>query len=307
VDATRVAADVDRRTFIVGGLSMAALLAACGSDDGASDVTTPRTRMVTDSRGTSEVPVAPQRVAALVGSAEIDVMLLGLDPVFSGTYAEGWVDLPEGVVTSDLVPPSVEAVAGSKPDLLIGWHWLSEDAAWVSLGEVAPAVTLPDSGADWRAVFTLVADAVNRADKGAEVLATFDARVADLRARFADREPIRVALVGSFAPGTFWWWEPGYDTNLHMASVGIEIDGPAERGRDLSYERLDELTAPWIILTGSPGSEDGTDDLMASPLWAGLPAVQADHVVVVDRDLWGGAGVMWAHRLLDELERIFLS
>ena len=129
---------------------MAALLAACGGEDGQSADTTPATRIVNDSRGAAEVPIAPQRIAALVGSAEIDVMLLGLDPVFSGTYAEGWVDLPEGIVTSELVPPSIEAVATPKPDLLIGWHWLSEDDAWVSLGEIAPAVTLPDTGADWR-------------------------------------------------------------------------------------------------------------------------------------------------------------
>ena len=301
------AADVDRRSFIIGGLSLAALLAACGGDDGDGGDTTPRTRMITDSRGPSEVPIAPERIAALVGSAEIDVMLLGLTPVFSGTYAEGWVDLPDGIATSDLVPPSIEAVAGAKPDLLIGWHWLSEDATWAALGEVAPAVTLPDTGATWRDVFTLVADAVNRTEQGQQVLADFDARVADLKVRFAEREPITVALVGSFAPGTFWWWEPSYDTNLHMASVGIGIDGPAERGGDLSYERVEDITAPWIILTGTPGSEDGTDDLTSSPLWAGLPAVEKGQVVTVDRDLWGGAGVMWAHRLLDELERIFLS
>ena len=156
-------------------------------------------------------------------------------------------------------------------------------------------------------VFTLVCDAVNRKDQGQDVLATFDARVADLRTRFGERDQITAALLGSFAPGTFWWWEPGYDTNLHMASVGIGIDGPTERGRDLSYERLDEVTAPWIIVTGTPGTDDGTDDLMSSPLWSSLPAVEQGQVVVVDRDLWGGAGVMWAHRLLDELERIFLT
>jgi iron complex transport system substrate-binding protein len=311
-DTLEVDADMDRRRFIIGGMSLAALLAACGGDSdssgegGGSAGSTPRTRTVTDSRGPSEVPASPQRIAALVGSAEIDVMLLGLDPVFSGTYAEGWVELPEGAVTSDTVPPSVEAVAAADPDLLIGWHWLSEEDSWVALGEIAPAVTLPDTGATWREVFQLVADAVNRTEQGEEVLAELDDRVAGLEARFAEREPITAALIGSFAPGTFWWWEPTYDTNLHMASVGIGIDGPAERGQDLSYERLGDVTAPWIILTGTPGTDDGTDDLMASPLWETLPAVQQDQVVVVDRDLWGGAGVMWAHRLLDELERIFL-
>ena len=232
-------------------------------------------------------------------------MLLGLEPVFSGTFAEGWVDLPDGIVTSDTVPPSVEAVASASPDLLIGWHWLSEDPAWIALGEIAPAVTLPDEGADWRAIFRLVADAVNRAEASDAVLADFDERVADVRARIETQPPVTAALIGSFAPGTFWWWEPGYEANLHMASVGIGIDGPVERGADLSYERLGEVTAPWIVLTGTPGTDDGTDDLMSSPLWAQLPAVQNDQVMIVDRDLWGGAGVMWAYALIDDIERIF--
>ena len=301
-------ADIGRREFIIGGLSAGALLAACGSDDaGSASTDAPTTRTITDSRGAAEVPVSPSRVAALVGSAEIDVMLLGLEPVFSGTYAEGWVELPEGIATSDTVPPSIEAVARAKPDLLIGWHWLSEDPTWVSLGEIAPAVTLPDEGSDWRSVFRLVANAVNRPDEAETVLADYDARVAELRAKIDQQPPITVAMLGSFEPGKFWWWEPDYEANQHMASVGIGIDGPAERGRDLSYENLSDVTAPWIILTGSPGTDDGTDDLMSSPLWAELPAAKNDQVIVVDRDLWGGAGVMWAYALLDDIERIFAT
>ena len=114
-----VVGDISRREFIVGGLSLTALLAACGGDDGGTSstvgTTAPGTRSVTGSRGPVDVPIAPSRVAALVGSADIDVMLLGLTPVFSGTYAQGWVDLPAGIATSDLVPPDPEVVAGATP------------------------------------------------------------------------------------------------------------------------------------------------------------------------------------------------
>ncbi len=300
--------DATRREFIIGGgLGLASLLSAYSSSGTAPGTTAPLTRMITDSRGPAEVPVSPQRVAALVGSAEIDVILLGITPVFSGTYAKGWVELPAGIVTSDIVPPSIEAVASTHPDLLIGWHWLSEDPAWVALGEIAPAVTLPDTGSDWRAVFRLVADAVNRQEQATQALAAYDARVAELKAVMATKPPVTATLVGSFASGTFWWWEPAYETNQILASVGIGVDGPAERGRDLSYERVGDITAPWIILTGTPGSDDGTDDLVSSPLWATLPAVLNKQVIVVDRDLWGGAGLMWANAMLDEIERIFVT
>jgi iron complex transport system substrate-binding protein len=298
--------DISRREFIVGGLSLTAFLAACGGDDGGSSGSTEApsgTRTVTGSRGPVEVPSAPARVAALVGSADIDVMLLGLAPVFSGTFAAGWVDLPATIVTSDLVPPDPEAVAAATPDLLIGWDWLVDDAAWEQLGKIAPAITLPDTGS-WRDNFRLVADAVNRTSQGDAALAEFDARVASLKSRFDAAEPKRVSMIGVFEPGTFWWWDAAYPANAHMASIGLEVVSPAETQKDASIERVSELTADWLIVTAAP-DDPTASGLLEAPVWQALPAVQAGQVLVVDRDLWGGAGLIWANALLDDVERIF--
>ena len=300
--------DISRREFIVGGLSLTAFLAACGGDDNASSTSTAApggTRTVTGSRGPLEVPTAPARVAALVGSADIDVMLLGLTPVFSGTFAAGWVDLPATIVTSDLVPPDPEAVAAATPDLLIGWDWLVDDPAWQQLNKIAPAITLPDTGG-WRDNFLLVADAVNRTAQGDAALAEFDARVASLKARFDAAEPLRVSMIGVFQPGTFWWWDAAYPTNAHLASIGIEVVSPPETQKDASIERVSELTADWLIVTAAP-DDPTASGLLDAAVWQALPAVQAGQVLVVDRNLWGGAGLMWANALLDDVERLFLA
>jgi iron complex transport system substrate-binding protein len=295
--------DISRREFIVGGLSLTALLAACGGDDAGPSTSSPATRTVVGSRGPVEVPSAPARVAALVGSADIDVMLLGLTPVFSGTFAEGWVDLPSTVVTSDLVPPDPEVVAAATPDLLIGWDWLVDDAAWEQLGKLGPAITLSDTG-NWRDNFRLVADAVNRTTEGDAALAAFDARVAELKARFDAAEPKRVSMIGVFEPGTFWWWDAAYPANAHLASVGLEVVSPAETQKDASIERVSELTADWLIVTAAP-DDPSASGLLDSAVWQALPAVQAGQVLVVDRDLWGGAGLLWANALLDDVDRLF--
>jgi ABC-type Fe3+-hydroxamate transport system substrate-binding protein len=42
-------------------------------------------------------------------------------------------------------------------------------------------------------------------------------------------------------------------------------------------------------------------------VWQALPAVQAGRVLLVDRNLWGGAGLMWANALLDDVDRLFPS
>lgn len=298
--------DISRREFIVGGLSLTALLAACGSDDASSGTSTAApsaTRTVIGSRGPVELPSAPARVAALVGSADIDVMLLGLTPVFSGTFAAGWTDLPATIVTSDLVPPDPEAVAAATPDLLIGWDWLVDDAAWEQLGKIAPAITLPDTGS-WRENFELVADAVNRTPQGVAALAEFDTRVASLKARFDAAEPKQVSMIGVFEPGKFWWWDAVYPANAHLASIGLDVVCPAETQKDASIERVSELTADWLIVTAAP-DDPTANGLLDAPVWQALPAVQAGRVLVVDRNLWGGAGLMWAHALLDDIERLF--
>ena len=298
--------DTSRREFIVGGLALTAFLAACGGDDAGPSGSTEApsgTRTVTGSRGPVEVPTAPARVAALVAAADIDVMLLGLTPVFSGTFAAGWVDLPASIVTSDLVPPDPEAVAAAAPDLLIGWDWLVDDAAWEQLGRIAPAITLPDTGS-WRDNFRLVADAVNRASQGDAALAEFDARVASLKSRFDAAEPKRVSMIGVFEPGTFWWWDAAYPANAHMASIGLEVVSPAETQKDASIERVSELTADWLIVTAAP-DDPTASGLLDAPVWQALPAVQAGQVLVADRDLWGGAGLMWANALLDDVDRLF--
>jgi iron complex transport system substrate-binding protein len=296
------AAGFGRRQFLIGAAAIVGL-AACGSDD--DEGSSESTRTVTSSRGNVDVPVAPKRVATLVGSADIDVLTLGFEPVFSGSYASGWVDIPASTVTTDALPPSAEVVAATEPDLLIGWDWLVDDAAWDGLSRIAPAVTLPEQpDTTWREVYLIVADAVNERALGETKLAEFDDRVAALRARIEEGEPILVNQIGVFDPGTFWWWGQSYPINEHLASVGITVEAMADDQKDVSIERLAELTAPWIILSGAP---EVIETLEASPLWQQLPAVQADQVIVVDRNLWGGAGLIWANALLDDIERLFVA
>jgi iron complex transport system substrate-binding protein len=291
-----------RRRFLIGAAAVVGL-AACGDDDTPSSVES--TRTVSSSRGDVQVPVAPKRVATLVGSADIDVLTLGFEPVFSGSYAAGWVDIPTSTVTSDVLPPSAEAVAATRPDLLIGWDWLVDDAAWDALSRIAPAVTLPEQpDTSWRDVYLIVADAVNERALGEAKLAEFDDRVAALRAMVEAGDPITVNQIGVFDTGTFWWWGQTYPVNEHLTSVGITVDAMPDDQKEISIERLAELTAPWIIVSGAP---EIIETLQGSPLWEQLPAVQAGQVIVVDRDLWGGAGLIWANALLDDIQRLFVA
>lgn len=295
--------DSTRRQFLAGTAAAGLLIAAgCTTPDAPAP---PATRTVTGARGPVEVPVAPQRVAALVGSVDVDVLALGITPVFSGEFAQGWVELPEGVVTNDLVPPDVEVVAATRPDPLLGWEWLADEPAWAQLSQLAPAVPLSED-ATWQETFLLVADAVNRRERGEAELAAFDARTAALREQLARWEPIQVAQIGFCAAGTYAHYGQDRETTEIMRSIGLDMAGPPETNQETSVELLGQLTAPWLIVFGS--GEDGADglaDAQANPLWATLPAVQAGQVLEVDSGTWTGAGFLWAQALLDDLERLF--
>ena len=64
------------------------------------------------------------------------------------------------------------------------------------------------------------------------------------------------------------------------------------------------MQAPWIIYTAPPETE-GTDALLSSQPWKDLPAVKSGQVIMADRDLWGGAGLIWARALLEDIRRLF--
>lgn len=298
--------DATRRQFLTGAAASGLLLAAgCGGGGPAPGA--PETRTVTGSRGPVEVPVAPQRVAALVGSVDIDVLAVGITPVFAGSFASGWVILPEGVVTSEAVPPEAETVAATRPDLLLGWDFLADEPVWSRLTEIAAAVPIPED-ATWRETFLVVADAVNRKERGEAELAAYDERVGDIRARVAERPALQVGQLGFTQTGVFRWFGQDRDTTEIMRSVGLDAVGPEVSNQEASFELLSQVTAPWLIVYGS--GDDGATllaEAKANPLWPTLPAVRNNQVIEVDGALWTGAGFLWARALVDDLERIFVS
>ncbi len=295
---------IRRRAFLAGSVALV-LAAACsrnGDADGGSEL-----RDVESSRGDVAVPVQPNRVAALVGSADVDVVALGVPVVFAGEFARNWMTLPNGIVTSDAVPPDPELVASAKPDLLVGCDWLVDDPAWAGLRAIAPAVTIPED-IGWRDAFLVVADAVNKRSAGEQALADFDAEVAQLRNELAPLGPREIALVASWDPAEFYWWGADYPTCEILRSLGFTIYETGRTADQDSYstEHLGRVQAPWIIYT-APAESEGTDAVLSSTAWTDLPAVKSGQVIMADRNLWGGAGLIWARALLADIRRLFLD
>jgi iron complex transport system substrate-binding protein len=321
-----VTGGIDRRRFLgLGGAAVAALaLGACGDDDTStepSDATggdAGGTRTVTTDHGPVEVPAEPQRVVAAIGSFETDMVAVGVMPVLTTTFAGPWVDLDDDVVITENIPPTPEELAQVRPDLIVGWNWVTAEPVYDELVALAPYVGLGETEAtagtgatsgpyrSWDTLFVSVADAVGRRAEGERLVAELEARIDAIAERRSGEPALRVARIEFYEPGTFSFRGQDEDTAELMRRIGLTVVGPDESINDESLERLPEIDADLIVVPVGGGIDPAVFDAVEpTDLWQAIPAVQAGRVERVDGALWPGLGHLWAHALLNDLERLF--
>lgn len=307
-----------RRQFLL-GLGAAGLLVACGDDDGNAGGAA-ATRSVATDGGPVEVPAEPKRVVAAIGSFETDMVAVGVMPVLTTTFAGPWVELDDDVVITENIPPTPEELARLRPDLIVGWTWVTEEPSYDELVQIAPYVGLGESEAtagaayavgqynSWDTLFLSVADAVGRRAQGERLVADFEARIDDLAARRAGEPPLRVARVEFYDTGSFSYRGQNEDTAELMRRLGLTVVGPDDSINEESLERLPEIDADVIVVPiGGGMPPEVFAEIEQNPLWQSIPAVQAGRVEPVDGELWPGLGYLWANALLDDLERLFVA
>lgn len=320
---------ITRRRFL-GGLAAAGVLAACGGDDdtgGASDGggdvgDATATRRFEADNGEIEIPTEPQRVVAAIGSFETDMVAVGVMPVLTTTFAGPWVELDDSVTITGNIPPTAEELAAARPDLIVGWNWVTQEASYDEITKVAPYVGLGETAASagpgfdgsestksWGTLFLSVCDAVGRRERGEGMVAEFEQRLDDVAERRRGTGELSVARIEFYEAGTFSYRGQNEDTAELMRRIGLTVAGPDDSVNEESLERLPDIDADWLVV---PVGNDNMpravfDEVSASPLYQSIPAVQAGRVHLVDADLWPGFGHLWARALLDDLERLFVE
>ncbi len=320
-----------RRRFL-GVMFAAGVLAACGSDDdnaagdggGSTGGSTNEagTRTVRADNGEVVVPADPKRVVAAIGSFETDMVAVGVMPVLTTSFAGPWVQLDDSVIITENIPPTAEELLTVRPDLMVGWNWVTEEPSFDEISKVAPYVGLGETAAtagpgfddsqpykSWDTLFLSVCDAVGRRDRGEELVAEFDARLDQLAARRAGQPPLSVARIEFYEAGSFSYRGQDEDTAELMRRIGLTVVGPDSSSNEESLERLAEIDADWLVV---PVGNDSIpralyDEIAATPLFQSIPAVTRGNVHLVDADLWPGLGHLWARALVDDLERLFVT
>lgn len=327
----------DRSTRLFAAVLAVLMLAGCAAAEEQPSPTAATTRAVVDVDGNDVVvPEHPQRVVTLSEPTLDAALALGVDPVGTVTgrgqstvpnYLLGQAaDIP---ILGGVAQPNYEAIGAAKPDLILvdGTSINNNQPALDALAQIAPVVYTGYAGGDWRDNLALVADALNLADAGDELIAAYDDRAAALKPRLADYAGATFSVVrwqGGSASLILKELLPG------RALTDLGLQRPANQDRNgrghsdpVSLENLQDIDADYLFfstLGGSSvdnpsaggaadvsGAEQALADAEAVPGFTQLNAYRQGHIIPVDGSVWSSTGgPLLMNRLLDDIEQALL-
>ncbi|GIG35029.1 ABC transporter substrate-binding protein [Cellulomonas pakistanensis] len=297
-----------------------AALTACGTTDEPAAETTSSAAAggpvsITDDRGeTVELDAPATKVVSLEWMQTEMLTSLGVTPV-GAADVEGytsWVGTsvplegePEDVGTRG--EPSVEAIAGLEPDLIVGVTSSIPEGALEQFERIAP-VALFD-GADAadplgyvEDTFRSVATLVGAEDEAEQVVSDSEARIAENAQKIADAglEGTPVVFASPYAEGanvTIRMHGPrsAFQAVAVAMGLGSATEDPGDDAYGLSYVDVEGLTAlpedTRFLYWGNDSEEDVVESALAgNAVWQSLPFVQQGHVHRAGVGIWAYGG-----------------
>jgi iron complex transport system substrate-binding protein len=277
------------------------------------------------------IPDNPQRIVSLDMPAT-EFLLLNDIPIVGvfGYAAEeisavtpGLADELEGIPTFDW-PPSLELITELNPDLIIAFK--DSSLFYSGMDQIAPLVVYDAAYAtDWKSSTSFWSEVFGKEDVYADMLATYDARVAELgEAIGEDRGDIKVsAFVPSADYPMIWLVDSAQGVVLNDVGLGradaqavtFAEGGYAEGGADygfvaISNEALDLADGDEIFLFTWPSLDPETaatnqayleDFNQNNAVWNTLPGVKEGNVHIVGTHWFRAQTYLAANLILDDL------
>jgi iron complex transport system substrate-binding protein len=279
--------------------------------------------------GTTEIKKTPKRVVVLTNEGTEALLAMGVKPVGA---VQSWLGNPwydhiksdmEGVeVVGVEHEVSLEKIAALKPDLIIG-NKLRQEAVYDKLSAIAPTVFSDTLRGDWKENFKLYAKALNREEKGNEVLSQFDAHVEDLKQKLGDKVNQEVSVV-RFMAGTARIYYTDSFSGVIFDQLGFKR-APQQKELFTADNKLGNLAVEvgkeaipkmdgdiLFYFTYAPEGDqkalNTAKEWTNDPLWKNLDVVKKGNAHEVSDAVWNTAGgVIAANQMLNELEDIMLK
>lgn len=322
------------RTTLLAALATVLLGAACGTTEAAGegrpDSSAAGAVTVTDSRGkTVRLDAPAKKVVALEwGEAEM-LVSLGVMPVgVADVKGYGtWVTAARlGAGVKDVgtrAEPSVDAIVALAPDLVVMESERSSTLV-TQIERFAPVIVTKGSDAQdnlarMRDDFTMIATAVGRTDRATNVLADFDAALAEGRQKIA-------AAGGSgrhFAVAD--GWKQGSSISIRMFGEGALVSqvairlglrnawtGKVDAVWGLGQTDVEGLTALRdkdlrFLYNASDGEDIFAAGLAGNAIWRSLPFVQQQKVHRMADGIWTFGGPLSCIQFIDQTVRVYTA
>jgi iron complex transport system substrate-binding protein len=309
-----------------GILAMAVVmaLAAVGCSTGKEPQAAPGSEAavtVQHAMGSTQIKGTPKRVVVLTNEGTEALLSLGIKPVGA---VKSWLGNPwyahikdqmQGVqvvgTESDI---NLEAIAALKPDLIIG-NKMRQEKWYGQLSQIAPTVFSETLRGDWKKNFELYAKAVNKEREGKEVLANFDAHVQNLKGKLGDKLNLKVSIV-RFMPGKARIYQKDSFSGIILDQLGFKRPDSQNKNDfavEVTKERIPEMEGDILFYFTYDPDGDGKgakteQEWTGDKLWKDLNVVKNGKVYKVDDVIWNTAGgVLAAHKMLDDLEKILVK
>ena len=287
-----------------GGVGLAALLAACGSDGDNSSSDSGSWSFTDDRKKKATADSTPKKIVAFTGSAAA-LHDFGITTQIAGVFGEtrtkgGKADPAAGRLDIDSVEIignafgefSVEKYAALRPDLLVthmydpGVLWYVPDESQDKILKLAPSVGVTTGRISLVRVverYAKLAKALGadlQAERVTQAKARYEKAAEEMR-RAAKDSRIRVLAV-SATEDTLYVAGPKIQAELmQFEELGVEVVTPDLKGKDyfesLSWENADKYDADLIMLDERAQSLQ-PEQLKKKPGWSALPAVKAGQV-----------------------------
>ncbi|MED4206985.1 iron-siderophore ABC transporter substrate-binding protein [Neobacillus mesonae] len=311
------------------------LLAACGgTKEKASELQDPKNTdeksyTIEHAMGSTTIKSTPKRIVILTNEGTEALLSLGIKPVGA---VQSWLGDPwydhikddmDGVevvgVESEV---NVEKIAALKPDLIIG-NKLRQESVYKQLSAIAPTVFSETLRGDWKENFKLYSKALNLKEKGNEVLAAYDKKVEDVKAKLGDNVNKEVSVVRFMAGKSRIYYTDSFSgvifnqLGFKRAAQQEELFTPENKLGNLAIEVGKEVIPKMdgdylFYFTYAPNGDkealNTAKEWTNDPLWKNLKAVKSGNAYEVSDATWNTAGgVLAANIMLDDLEKLLLK
>jgi iron complex transport system substrate-binding protein len=296
------------------------LLSACG-DKVAEKKEPAKTESYTVKHAMGETEVkSNKRVVILTNEGTEAVLSMGVKPVgaVKSWLGDPWYnhikdDMKDVKVVGDESELNVEAIMALKPDLIIG-NKMRQEKYYDQLSKIAPTVFSEDLRGNWKVNFELYAKALNKEEKGKEVMSAFDKRIEDFKKEAGDELNKEVSVV-RFMAGTSRIYFKNSFSGVILEQIGFKrpkVQDSDEFAAEATKERIPDMEGDVMFyFTYEPGDGEASKtekEWTNDPLWKNLNVVKENNVHKVDDAIWNTAGgVKAANLMIDDLEKQFIK